>query len=184
MLQPCQVEQLDVELKLQSIAKQLTTYIESRGYPSFVMVGVHTGGVWLARRLHELLQDELLQHELLPLQAPLGVLNISYYRDDFTRQGLHPDVKPSQLPFSVEDQHVVLVDDVIMSGRTVRAALNELFDYGRPASVTLVALLDFNARELPIQADIIGETVKLPPGKRVKLTGPVPLRFKVCEYSN
>ena len=72
-------------------------------------------------------------------QEPLGILNVSFYRDDFSCSGLHPQVRPSQLPFEISDQHLVLIDDVLMSGRTIRAALNELFDYGRPASVTLCA---------------------------------------------
>ena len=80
-------------------------------------------------------------------QEPLGTLDVSFYRD-FTQNGLHPQVRPSALPFEIDGQHLVLVDDVLMSGRTIRAALNELFDYGRPASVTLVCLLDLNAREL------------------------------------
>lgn len=84
-------------------------------------------------------------------------------------------MRPSELPFDIEDQHLVLIDDVLMSGRTIRAALNELFDYGRPASVTLVCLLDLNARELPIRPDIVGATLSLEPNQRVKLTGPDPL---------
>jgi pyrimidine operon attenuation protein/uracil phosphoribosyltransferase len=82
---------------------------------------------------------------------PLGTLDVSFYRDDFSQNGLHPQVRPSELPFEIEGQHLVLVDDVLMSGRTIRAALNELFDYGRPASVTLVCLLDLDAGELPIR---------------------------------
>ena len=105
----------------------------------------------------------------------LGILDVSFYRDDFTRSGLHPQVRPSELPFEIDGQHLVLVDDVLMSGRTIRAALNELFDYGRPASVTLVCLLDLNARELPIRPDVVGQTLSLAPNERVKLRGPAPL---------
>ncbi len=107
--------------------------------------------------------------------APLGTLNVSFYRDDFTQNGLHPQVRPSALPFEIEGQHLVLIDDVLMSGRTIRAALNELFDYGRPASVTLVCLLDLNARELPIRPDVVGATLSLAPSERIKLHGPTPL---------
>src|SRR5690606_29107801 len=103
-------------------------------------IGIRTGGVWVAQALLETLGSS----------EPLGILDVSFYRDDFTRNGLNPQVQPSDLPFEVEDQHLVLIDDVLMSGRTVRAAMNELFDYGRPASVTLVCLLDLDARELPI----------------------------------
>ena len=108
---------------------------------------------------------------------------MSFYRDDFTRSGLHPQVKPSQLPFEIEDQHLVLIDDVLMSGRTIRAALNELFDYGRPASVTLVSLLDLDARELPIHADVLGATLALAPEQRVKLSGPAPLTLELQSLS-
>src|SRR3990172_7152415 len=91
-----------------------------------VMVGIQSGGVWIAERLHK----------LMGLKIPLGHLNIAFYRDDFSRIGLHPQVTPSSLPFDVEDQHIILVDDVLHTGRTIRAALNEIFDYGRPARAT------------------------------------------------
>jgi pyrimidine operon attenuation protein/uracil phosphoribosyltransferase len=109
---------------------------------------------------------------------PLGTLDVSFYRDDFSQNGLHPQVRPSELPFEIEGQHLVLVDDVLMSGRTIRAALNELFDYGRPASVTLVCLLDLDAGELPIRPDVVGPPCRWPPMKRVKLTGPAPLALE------
>jgi hypoxanthine-guanine phosphoribosyltransferase len=91
--------------------------------------------VWVAQALLEALGSD----------SPLGTLDVSFYRDDFSQNGLHPQVRPSALPFEIEGQHLVLIDDVLMSGRTIRAAMNELFDYGRPASVTLVCLLDLNA---------------------------------------
>lgn len=136
-----------------------------------VMVGIHTGGAWIAERLHQALQ----------LEQPLGLLDISFYRDDFEGKGLHPSVKPSVLPFAIDDQHVILVDDVVMSGRTIRAALNELFDYGRPASVLLAALVDLPQRQLPIQPDIAGIRMDLQPGQRVKLAGPAPLTLTLVD---
>lgn len=136
-----------------------------------VMVGIHTGGAWLAQRLHQNLQ----------LAQPLGLLDIAFYRDDFEGKGLQPSVQPSSLPFTVEDQHVILVDDVVMSGRTIRAALNELFDYGRPASVLLAALVDLPRRELPIQPDVTGIRMDLQPGQRVKLAGPAPLTLTLVQ---
>ncbi|HCL41188.1 MAG TPA: bifunctional pyr operon transcriptional regulator/uracil phosphoribosyltransferase, partial [Pseudomonas sp.] len=90
----------------------------------------------------------------------------------------------SELPFTVDDRHIILVDDVLMTGRTIRAALNELFDYGRPASVTLVTLLDVDARQLPIRADILGASLALPAGQRVKLTGPNPLQLTLTAATN
>jgi pyrimidine operon attenuation protein/uracil phosphoribosyltransferase len=135
------------------------------------MVGIHTGGVWVAE--HLLAQLDNIIHD------PLGVLNIAYYRDDFTRIGMHPQVQPSQLPLSVADRHIILVDDVLYTGRTVRAALNEIFDYGRPASVTLAVLVERTGRELPIRADVVGHHLDLAPNEQVKLIGPKPLQFSI-----
>lgn len=132
-----------------------------------IMIGIHTGGFWIAEKLYE----------KLDITAPLGSLNISFYRDDFTKIGLHPEVKPSQLPTGLDDKHIILVDDVLFTGRTVRAALNEIFDYGRPASVTLAVLLDRGGRELPVYAEIVGQKVTLEPGQQIKLCGPEPLQL-------
>lgn len=133
-----------------------------------LLVGIHTGGAWLAERLHQ----------ALGLSTPLGTLDISFYRDDFSRQGMHPEVRPSRLPLSVDDRTVLLVDDVLYSGRTVRAALNELFDYGRPAAVRLAVLIERDGRELPIAADVAGQRLALGASERVKLRGPEPLRIE------
>lgn len=164
-------EQIDVEQLLQRMSEQLKQLLAERGIDRPMLVGIRTGGVWLAERLQQLLGSS----------EPIGVLDISFYRDDFTRIGLNPKVQPSSLPFATEGQHIVLIDDVLMSGRTVRAALNELFDYGRPDSVTLVTLLDLQARELPIGADVVGEALRLKPGQQVKLTGPAPLALQLVE---
>ena len=136
-----------------------------------IMIGVHTGGVWVAARLHS----------ILGLTEPLGTLDISFYRDDFTRVGVNPQVKISNLPVNLEDRHVILVDDVLHTGRTIRAALNEIFDYGRPASVTLAVLICRDGRELPIEAQLIGHTLKLKARQHIKLTGPEPLQLNVQE---
>ena len=114
----------------------------------------------------------------------MGTLDIAFYRDDFEQHGLPQRVRPSELPFTVDDRHIILIDDVLMTGRTIRAALNELFDYGRPASVTLVTLLDVDARQLPIRADILGASLALPAGQRVKLTGPAPLQLTLTAATN
>jgi pyrimidine operon attenuation protein/uracil phosphoribosyltransferase len=127
-----------------------------------LLIGIHTGGVWVAKALAELLGETFFEE-------PLGTLNIAYYRDDFTRIGMHPQVAPSDLPFSIDDRHILLVDDVLHSGRTVRAALNEIFDYGRPASVSLAVLIERSGRELPIQADIIGQSINLTDDQHIKL---------------
>ena len=138
------------------IAEQLKALLSERGIDNPHMIGTHTGGVWLAERLHK----------AMGIEAPLGELNITFYRDDFTRIGMHPQVTPSSLDFDVEDQHIILVDDVLHTGRTIRAALNEIFDYGRPASVILVTLVDRSGRELPISADVTGVQLALGPNEQ------------------
>ncbi|HEY9237574.1 MAG TPA: bifunctional pyr operon transcriptional regulator/uracil phosphoribosyltransferase PyrR [Burkholderiaceae bacterium] len=160
----------DPAVLLAQMAADLRAHLARRGIHEPLFVGIHTGGVWVARALLEQLGQS---------EAPLGVLNVSFYRDDFSQHGLHPQVRPSELPFDIEGQHLVLIDDVLMSGRTVRAALNALFDYGRPASVTLACLLDLDARELPIRADVLGATLSLAADQRVKLHGPAPLALEL-----
>ena len=127
---------------------------------SLRLVGVHTGGVWLAERL---------RHEL-HVDAPVGILDVSFYRDDFDRSGLKPDVRPSQIAFDVAGSHILLVDDVLYTGRTVRAAMNEIFDYGRPDRIDLAVLVDRGGRELPVAATLVGATLEVPPDIAVVLT--------------
>jgi pyrimidine operon attenuation protein/uracil phosphoribosyltransferase len=150
----------DIDSLLDKMAEQIKQKLQDK---SPLIVGIHTGGVWVAEALQQRLGEGFFD-------APLGTLNIAYYRDDFTRIGMHPQVSPSDLPFDVDDRHLLLVDDVLLSGRTTRAALNEIFDYGRPASVTLAVLVDRNGRELPIQPDIIGSSVELASDQHLKLT--------------
>jgi len=109
-------------------------------------VGIYSGGAWLADRLVE----------AIPGDHPVGYIDVSYYRDDFNRTGLKPAVRRSDLPFEVEGATIVLVDDVLFTGRSVRAAINELFDYGRPAAIELAVLVDRGGRELPIEATYAG----------------------------
>ncbi|WP_303901628.1 bifunctional pyr operon transcriptional regulator/uracil phosphoribosyltransferase PyrR [Thiohalomonas denitrificans] len=154
--------QHDLDRVLAGMAARLRATLEERGITAPLMIGIHTGGVWVARCLHQ----------LLGIEEPLGTLDISFYRDDFERIGVHPQVKPSNLPFEVEDRHIILVDDVLQTGRTIRAALNEIFDYGRPASVLLGILVERSGRELPICADVAGLSMDLSPSEQVKLTGP------------
>mgnify|MGYP000505596086 CR=1 len=154
-----------------SLIESLKSELQNR-FPqaddSIVMVGIHSGGAWIAQTLHTQLN----------IQTELGSLDISFYRDDFSQNGLHPHVKSSTLP-DIEGKTIILIDDVIMSGRTIRAALNELFDYGRPQSVLLACLLDVGQRELPIQADIIAHTMQLTPNQRINLSGPEPLELSL-----
>ncbi|HET9025735.1 MAG TPA: bifunctional pyr operon transcriptional regulator/uracil phosphoribosyltransferase PyrR [Burkholderiaceae bacterium] len=142
-----------LELDAEAIYRQLA----QRARETFVgeklkLVGVHTGGVWLAERLK---RD-------LKVADPVGILDVSFYRDDFDQSGLKPAVRPSQIAFDVAGSHILLVDDVLNTGRTVRAAMNEIFDYGRPAKIDLAVLIDRGGRELPIAAGIVGATIELP----------------------
>ena len=116
------------------------------------LVGIHSGGVWVAERLHDALE--------LPL--PIGTIDVAFYRDDYESRGLKADVRPSAMPFEIDGRDVVLVDDVLNTGRTTRAALNVLFDYGRPARVRLATLVDRGGRELPIAADFVGGALAVP----------------------
>ncbi|HWD32503.1 bifunctional pyr operon transcriptional regulator/uracil phosphoribosyltransferase PyrR [Pseudomonas caricapapayae] len=153
---------------IRQMAVDLRAHLARRNITEPRFIGIRTGGIWVAQALLEELGSD----------AALGTLDVSFYRDDFSQNGLHPQVRPSALPFEIEGQHLVLVDDVLMSGRTIRAALNELFDYGRPASVTLVCLLDLDAGELPIRPNVVGATLSLAAHERVKLTGPAPLALE------
>lgn len=128
--------------------------------PDTALVGIYSGGVWVAERLHSLLR----------VTTPLGMLSITHYRDDFSRIGLHPQVKPSRIPFEVEGRDVVVVDDVFYTGRTVRGAMHELFDYGRPASIRLAVLVDRGGRELPIRPDFTGINLDVPAGQSLTLS--------------
>jgi pyrimidine operon attenuation protein/uracil phosphoribosyltransferase len=157
----------ELELAIQRMGAELSHLLETRGSNAPIMIGIHTGGVWVAERLHR----------KLGLGDPLGQLDISFYRDDFTRIGLHPQVRPSDLPVPLDDRHVILVDDVLQTGRTIRAALNVLFDYGRPASVVLATLAERDGRELPIEPNVVGLHARLQPGQQIKLTGPDPLEL-------
>lgn len=140
--------------------------------PDTGLVGIHTGGVWLAERLHD----------ALGLAIPCGTLDVSFYRDDYEQIGLHRDVKRSDIPFEVEGRPLVLVDDVLFTGRTIRAAMNELFDYGRPKSIRLAALIDRNGRELPIAAQWVGATLEVGPAEGIELKRDAGGRLSLALY--
>ena len=156
---------VDIEAAIARMVEQLQPMLKRRP----LMIGIHTGGVWVAERLHK----------LLDLKEPLGTLDISFYRDDFTRVGMNPQVRTSQLPVNVEERHLILVDDVLHTGRTIRAALNEIFVYGRPASVMLACLIERGGRELPIEPQVVGEHIKLGKNQHVKLFGPEKLELRI-----
>lgn len=163
----------DIRQLLDRLAEDLQGRLRERGIEDYGLVGIYSGGAWVAEALRERLGH--------PEEA--GMLDISFYRDDFSRHGLNPRVKPTRLPFDVDGRHLVLIDDVLMSGRTIRAAMNELFDYGRPESIQLAVLFDVGRRELPIRPDLCGETLALEPHKRVELHGPSPLWAELMEQT-
>ena len=150
-----------LDLDAETIYRQLASRAREhfRDQP-LSLVGVHTGGVWLAERLKRELNVE----------APIGILDVSFYRDDFDQSGLKPAIRPSQIAFDVAGSRILLVDDVLNTGRTVRAAMNEIFDYGRPAKIDLAVLIDRGGRDLPIAASIVGATIELPASFSVVLT--------------
>jgi len=161
----------EIDAMLSDMTQALQSYLSEHAIDDPLMIGIHTGGVWIAERLHQ----------QLDLKTPLSSLDISFYRDDFTRLGINPRVKPSELTATVDDRDIILVDDVLYTGRTIRAALNEIFDYGRPASVALAVLIDRGGRELPIGPTVVGRSVPLENNQQIKIEGPDPLGLSIIE---
>ena len=163
------IELPNAETLLARLVDQIRPNVSERT----ALVGIHTGGAWLAERLHR----------LLGIKAALGTIDVSFYRDDFGSRGLHPRPQRSDIPFDVESADIIIVDDVLYTGRTTRAALNELFDYGRPGRVDLAVLCDRHGRELPIGARYCAFTLPqpLPASRSLRLsrdaTGTLSLRL-------
>lgn len=149
--------ELDAEALYAALARQVKDALAN--VEKVALVGIYSGGAWLADRLAT----------ELDVDGRLGYIDVSFYRDDYAEKGLPTDVKPSQIPFDVDGATILLVDDVLYTGRTTRAAINELFDYGRPARIMLAALVDRGERELPIAADFVAHTLALAPGERLVL---------------
>ncbi len=145
----------DAEAQCRQLADLIRPHLDKNP----ALVGIYSGGAWIAERLKS----------LLGLADDIGLIDVSFYRDDFAEKGLHPQCRPTDIPFDVEGRHLILVDDVLYTGRTTRAAINELFDYGRPASITLAVLADRGSRELPIAATFCVWTVELPTGQNLVL---------------
>ena len=148
-----------LHLDAEAIYLDLKAGVRSLLRPDSVLVGIWSGGAWLSERL---------QHDLA-LAGEHGVISSALHRDDFESRGLSGGADPTKLPFDVKDRHILLIDDVLYTGRTTRAVLNELFDFGRPASVTLAVLVDRGGRELPIEPAYSAARVSLPPTQRLSL---------------
>ena len=137
------------DLDAEALCRQLAEQIRPHVGPATALVGIYTGGLWLAERLHK----------ALGIAQPLGAIDVSFYRDDYGSKGLHAKPQRTEIPFDVDGAHVILVDDVLFTGRTTRAALNELFDFGRPGVVELAVLVDRGSRELPVAARYCAHTL-------------------------
>jgi pyrimidine operon attenuation protein/uracil phosphoribosyltransferase len=146
-------------LDAEALYRELQRGVQQLRTPQTRLVGITSGGAWLAERLHK---D-------LGLPGAAGVISSAMHRDDFAKRGLSGAGQQTQLAFDVNDAHVILLDDVLYTGRTIRAVLNELFDYGRPAQVQLAVLVDRGGRELPVQADYAAARVTLPPSQSLEL---------------
>ncbi|WP_442784998.1 bifunctional pyr operon transcriptional regulator/uracil phosphoribosyltransferase PyrR [Actimicrobium sp. GrIS 1.19] len=149
--------ELDAEALYADLAQHITTALGHT--EQLALVGIYSGGAWLAERLAKAMQ----------LEDRLGFIDVSFYRDDYAEKGLHAEVKPTRLPFDVEGATILLVDDVLYTGRTTRAAINELFDYGRPARIMLAALVDRGGRELPVAPDFVAATIAVDPARSLTL---------------
>ena len=165
------VKTYDLQALLEQLEQQLRAYIHEHQLDNPALVGIHTSGVWLAQELYQRLR--------LPEEP--GQLDVSFYRDDLQRSGLTKIKQPSRMPIQVDDRHVLLVDDILYSGRTVRAAMNELFDYGRPKTITLVVLVSRGGRELPIEAQVCALHEEPGRDREYVIEGPEPLRMTLVD---
>lgn len=154
------IELPDAEAQCVALAELIRPQLS----PNTVLIGIHSGGVWIAQRLRKLLGSSGFS-----FFDETGLIDVSFYRDDFGEKGLHPQIKPTSIPCAIEDRHVLLVDDVLYTGRTIRAAIDALLEYGRPARVQLAVLVDRGHRELPIRPDYVGKNVPTASTERVSV---------------
>lgn len=144
----------------ETLLSEITAKIQAKLQPNSALVGIHSGGVWLMQRILKSINQDIAY----------GTLDAALYRDDYAQRGLKAEPKPSQIPFDVQDKHIILIDDIFYTGRTSRAAMNELFDYGRPASITLAVLINRGGAELPILPNIVGAEILLKPNQSLQLS--------------
>lgn len=144
------------ETLLSEITDKITALIQ----PNTAIVGIHSGGVWVMERVLANINQEV----------PHGTLDAALYRDDFAQRGLKNEPQPAKIPFDVQGKHIILIDDIFYTGRTTRAAINELFDFGRPASITLAVLINRGGAQLPISPQIVGADLFITPDQRFQLS--------------
>ncbi|MCK5897764.1 MAG: bifunctional pyr operon transcriptional regulator/uracil phosphoribosyltransferase PyrR [Methylococcales bacterium] len=162
-------ENFDLPLLLNQLEIKLTALIEQRQLIKPIVVGIHSGGAWIAKELHQRLK----------IEESLALMDISFYRDDFSQIGMHPKTKSSFIPMSLEGRDIILVDDVFYTGRTARAALNEIFDFGRPNKVLFAVLIERDGQQLPLKPDCSGLSLILEKNTYIKLAGPDPLSIQL-----
>lgn len=134
------------------------------------LVGIHSGGVWLMQRILKSIHGTISDGAIASSAIPFGTLDAAMYRDDYAKRGLKAAPKPPNIAFDVSDKHIILIDDIFHTGRTTRAAMNELFDYGRPASITLAVLINRGGAQLPIAPQIVGANLALKSNQNLQLS--------------
>ena len=158
---PCLLDARQMEIHLQRLCREIVAAFGNDA--ELALVGIRTRGLSLAERLAEMLK------EVLQKDVPLGALDITLYRDDLSELAGSPIVRPTEIPFSIKGHTLILVDDVLFTGRTIRAAMDALLDHGRPSRIWLAALVDRGGRQLPIQADFNALKLDVPPTQRVSV---------------
>ncbi len=154
----------DPETLLSQISTQIRALIKINGAENSALIGIHSGGVWL--------MDSVLKSLKIDngIDMTNGTLDAAMYRDDYSQRGLKAEPKPANINFDITDKHIILIDDIFYTGRTTRAAMNELFDYGRPASISLAVLINRGGAELPITPNIVGANILLSAGQNLQLS--------------
>lgn len=158
----------------EALLADITTQISARISENTALVGIHSGGVWMMERILHTLGSNI----------EYGKLDGAMYRDDYARRGLKGNNQPSWIPFDVNNKHIILIDDIFYTGRTTRAAMNELFDYGRPASITLAVLISRGGAQLPIMPQIIGATIPLEANQAFQLSQDTSGKFHLSLEQN
>jgi pyrimidine operon attenuation protein / uracil phosphoribosyltransferase len=158
----------------ENLLSEITTKITALIKPDTAIVGIHSGGVWLMERILASIKTEV----------PYGTLDAALYRDDFAQRGLKNTSQAASISFDVQDKHIILIDDIFYTGRTTRAAINELFDFGRPASITLAVLINRGGAQLPIQPQIVGANIPLNSTQRFQLSQTTQGKLKLALENN